>query len=150
MHGQSITTYCTLRRAPNTPREVVGIIFRHRRLVVLSFLATFAGVVIATVLFGMKYEAQTEILVKRQRPADLVTTEEVTNNSAVDDLARAREINTEVELLKSRTCCNKSSKRAFSTVQPRLFGVPGFHPGAPTIGIKRRRRPCAVSKRSFK
>ena len=70
MQGQSITTYYTLRRAPNTPREVVGIIFRHRRLVVLSFLATFAGVVIATVLFGMKYEAQTEILVKRQRPAD--------------------------------------------------------------------------------
>ena len=102
MQGQSITTYYTLRRAPNTPREVVGIIFRHRRLVVLSFLATFAGVVIATVLFGMKYEAQTEILVKRQRPADLVTTEEVTNNSAVDDLARAREINTEVELLKSK------------------------------------------------
>ncbi len=102
MGQQSITPYTGIPRAPSTLREVVGILFRHRRLLVVSFLATFAGVVFAIFLFGIKYEAQTEILVKHQRADDVVTAN--TNNGQMpqDDNAREREINTEVALLQSQ------------------------------------------------
>ena len=101
MDGNDITVYRASRRSPNTPREVFGIFFRHRRLVAVSFLATFGGVAIATLLFGIKYRAHTEILVKRERPAAVVSTNENSPEQPPDDQARAREINTEVELLNS-------------------------------------------------
>ena len=101
MEQQSITPYTGIQRAPNTLREVVGILFRHRRLVVISFLATLAGAVIAVLLFGIKYEAQTEILVKHQRANDVVSATTNSNQMRPDDLAREREINTEVALLES-------------------------------------------------
>ncbi len=101
MEGQSITTYRAPRRAPNTPREVAGILFRHRRLLAISFLATFAGVAVVTLLFGVKYKAHTEIIVKQQRPENVVSVDGNTGDPPKDDQARAREINTEVELLSS-------------------------------------------------
>jgi len=101
MEQQSITPYASVPRAPSTLREVAGILFRHRRLVVVAFLATLAGVVIAVFLFGIKYEAHTEILVKHQRADDVVSAETNSGQKAGDDLAREREINTEVALLQS-------------------------------------------------
>lgn len=103
MEQQSITPYSnnTVQRAPNTAREVAGILFRNRRVLVIGFLATFAGVVIAVVLFGTKYQAQTEILVKHQRGNDIVSSNSDTSQPASDDKAREREINTEVALLQS-------------------------------------------------
>jgi uncharacterized protein involved in exopolysaccharide biosynthesis len=103
MEQQSITPYTNnnVQRAPNTVREVAGILFRNKRVVLISFLATFAGVVIAVVLFGTKYQAQTEILVKHQRGDDIVSPNNNTGQPASDDNAREREIDTEVALLES-------------------------------------------------
>ncbi len=101
METQSMTRYRTEQRAPNTPREVAGILFRHRRLLAISFLATFAGVAIVTLLFGVRYKAHTEILVKQQRQETAVSADGNTEELSKDDQARAREINTEVELLSS-------------------------------------------------
>lgn len=105
MEQESITPYTNgpthVQRAPNTAREVLGIVFRNRRVVLFTFLATFVGVVAAVVLFGIKYEAQTEILVKHQRSDDVVSTGESSSRMGSDDHAREREINTEVALLQS-------------------------------------------------
>jgi len=105
MEQQSITPYANnpihVQRMPNTAREVFAILFRNRRVVLISFLATLGGVVIAVVLFGTKYQAQTEILVKHQRGDDVVSANNVVGQPATDDNAREREINTEVALLQS-------------------------------------------------
>jgi uncharacterized protein involved in exopolysaccharide biosynthesis len=105
MKPESITPYSHnplhVQRAPNTTREVLGILFRNRRVVLVSFLATFVGVVIAVVFFGIKYQAQTEILVKHQRGNNVVSTDEGQDRVESDDHAREREINTEVALLQS-------------------------------------------------
>lgn len=105
MEVQSITPYpkgpLHTQRAPNTTREVLGILFRNRRVVLVAFLATFAGVVLAVALFGIKYRAETEILVKHQRGDNVVSTDEGSDRLESDDHAREREINTEVALLQS-------------------------------------------------
>ena len=105
MEQESITPYTKslvhVQRAPNTAREVLGIVFRNRRVVLFTFLATFAGVVAAVVFFGIKYQAQTEILVKHQRGDDVVSANGTTSRIESDDHAREREINTEVALLQS-------------------------------------------------
>ena len=67
-----------------------------------TFLATFAGVVAAVLLFGIKYQAQTEILVKHQRGDDVVSTDTNSGRTQSDDHAREREINTEVAILQSQ------------------------------------------------
>jgi len=105
MEQQSISPYTKgpihVQRAPNTAREVLGIVFRNRRVVLFTFLATFAGVIAAVLLFGIKYQAQTEILVKHQRSDDVVSTRDVSSRTGGDDPARERQINTEVALLRS-------------------------------------------------
>jgi uncharacterized protein involved in exopolysaccharide biosynthesis len=105
MKPESIAPYSHnplhVQRAPNTTREVLGILFRNRRVVLVSFLATFVGVVIAVVFFGIKYQAQTEILVKHQRGDNVVSTDGGSDRVESDDHAREREINTEVALLQS-------------------------------------------------
>ena len=126
MDTQSITPYqksplLHTQRAPNTTREVLGILFRNRRIVLVAFLATFAGVVLAVMLFGIKYRAETEILVKHQRGENVVSTDEGSDRPDSDDHAREREINTEVALLQSsdlleqvvKECGLDSSSRHF-------------------------------------
>ncbi len=107
MEQQSIATYTNnnnnnVQRAPNTAREVLGILFRNRRVMLIAFVATFAGVVIAVVLFGIKYQAQTEILVKDQRGQDIISSNSKNSGQQTSsDNARERQINTEVALLRS-------------------------------------------------
>lgn len=111
MEQQSITPYTNVPRAPSTLREVVGILFRHRRLLVISFLATFAGIVLAIFLFGIKYEAHTEILVKHQRTDDVVSGQTSPSQMTNDDQAREREINTEMALLQSHDLLEQVVKK---------------------------------------
>lgn len=85
-------------RSP-TLRDILTPIFRQRRLVVISFLGILGGTLLWTLLSPKQYQAQMKLLVKRER---------------VDNgLARAsaevseEEINSEVELLKSRDLLEK-------------------------------------------
>ena len=61
MEPQGIAPYTKspiqVQRAPNTAREVLGIVFRNRRVVLFTFLATFVGVVAAGVDFDIAEEA---------------------------------------------------------------------------------------------
>ncbi|MGA7625022.1 MAG: Wzz/FepE/Etk N-terminal domain-containing protein [Candidatus Acidiferrales bacterium] len=87
-------------RSP-TLRDLLVIAFRHRRLMVLSFLGILLGTILAAVLQSNRYEAGTKILVKRERVDPIVTSEA----SALPQFAvgvTEEDLNSEVELLKSR------------------------------------------------
>lgn len=110
MEQQSITPYTGVQRAPNTAREVLGILFRNKRILLVTFVAIFAGVVLAVFLFGTKYQAQTEILVKHQRSDNVVSADASTQTRQSSDHARQREINTEIALLQSQDLLAKVVK----------------------------------------
>jgi uncharacterized protein involved in exopolysaccharide biosynthesis len=88
---------------PDSPtlRDLLTIVFRHRRLVVISFLGILSGAILAAVLQPNRYAAAMKILVNRERVDPVVTAEA----SALPQFVLAvteEEMNSEVELLKSR------------------------------------------------
>ena len=91
-------------RSP-TARDVLALIFRHRTLIGASFLAIFLGVVIGTWMLPMQYQASMKILVKRERVDPVVTP--VSNVQAAAGDVSLEDLNTEVELLKSRDLLEK-------------------------------------------
>jgi len=89
-----------------TLRDLLTIVFRHRRLVVISFLGILSGAILAAVLQPNRYAAGMKILVNRERVDPVVTAEA----SALPQFALAvteEEMNSEVELLKSRDLLEK-------------------------------------------
>jgi uncharacterized protein involved in exopolysaccharide biosynthesis len=84
-----------------TLRDVLTPLFRHRRLVILSFLGVFLGGIVAALFLTTKYEAHMEILVKRERVDPVVTSESSPQTLQPSLPVTEEEINSEVELLKS-------------------------------------------------
>lgn len=98
MEELNLSNYDGARIAPATMRDFVAIAFRRRRLMVLSFSGILLGAILAAVLQPDRYEAQMKILVKHERvdpaaPGLQLVTEE--------------QLNSEVELLKSRDLLEK-------------------------------------------
>ena len=92
-------------RSP-TARDLLAIAFRHRRLMVNAFLGVLCGSILVAVLQPKRYEAGMKILVKRERVDPVVTAEA----SALPQFALGvteEELNSEVELLKSRDLLEK-------------------------------------------
>ncbi|MGO8814061.1 MAG: GumC family protein [Terriglobia bacterium] len=89
------------RSSPNAVRDLFSVFFRNRRLVQITFLSTLCGAVAYVLLFGIKYESTTQILVKHRRADEVVSTDansrEETNST---DVPTEREINTEISLLR--------------------------------------------------
>jgi len=92
-------------RSP-TMRDLVAIMFRRRRLIALSFFGILLGAILAAVLQPNRYEAGTKILVKRER-VDPVVTSESSAQSQFPLGVTEEELNSEVELLKSRDMLEK-------------------------------------------
>jgi uncharacterized protein involved in exopolysaccharide biosynthesis len=89
-----------------TLRDLLAIAFRHRRLMMISFFGILLGAILVAVLQPHRYEAGMKILVKRERIDPVVTSEA----SAQPQFAREvteEELNSEVELLKSRDLLEK-------------------------------------------
>jgi len=87
-------------RAP-TLRDILAVIFRHRGLILASFLAIFLGVILGTWMLPKQYEASMKILVKRERVDPVVSPESNAQPPSAQDVTQ-EDINSEVELLKSR------------------------------------------------
>jgi uncharacterized protein involved in exopolysaccharide biosynthesis len=103
-------TFLTTRndRTPQVSlRDVLSPLFRWRRLFMLSLCAMLLGTILAAVLLPSQYEAQIEILVKRERLDPVVTTEATTQMTQPAPAVTEEEINSEVELLKSRDLLEK-------------------------------------------
>jgi uncharacterized protein involved in exopolysaccharide biosynthesis len=106
----SETTFLSTRsdRTPEVSlRDVLSPLFRRRRLFMLSLCGILLGTILAAVLLQSQYEAQMEILVKRERVDPVVTTEATTQMTQVAPAVTEEEINSEVELLKSRDLLEK-------------------------------------------
>jgi uncharacterized protein involved in exopolysaccharide biosynthesis len=96
-----------IRKAEPTLRDVLAPLFRRRRLLTLSFLGIFLGGILSAVVMPKQYEAHMKILVKRERIDPVVTTEATTQGSQSAPAVTEEEINSEVELLRSRDLLEK-------------------------------------------
>ena len=90
-----------------TLRDVLMPVFRHRRLLMLSFLIIFFGAVLCALFAPNEYAAHMKILVKRERMDPVVTTEATTQMMQTAPPVTEEEIHSEVELLRSRDLLEK-------------------------------------------
>lgn len=114
-----------------TLRDLLAIGFRHKRLMVLSFLGIFLGATLVAVLQPNRYQAEMRILVKRERVDPVVTADASASPQLAAEVTE-EELNSEVELLKSkdllestiRACglqnpTSSASSRVLTGIRPR-------------------------------
>ena len=82
-------------------RDVVAPVFRHRRLVTVSFLGIFLSSIVAAFLLPKQYQAEMEILVKRERVDPTLTSGKTTVIEPRSEVSE-EQVQSEVELLRSR------------------------------------------------
>jgi uncharacterized protein involved in exopolysaccharide biosynthesis len=99
MQETSLVVQPKQRILPSTTRELVTVGFRHRRLLLLSFVGFFLGALLLGLMWP-RYRAETKILVKRDR-IDPVVTSEAINPMLVSNQITEEELNSEVELITS-------------------------------------------------
>ena len=87
---------------PVTMRDVVAPVFRQRRLAMLIFFGIFLGAILGMLLLPRKYEAEMKILVNRDRVDAVVTPNADEMIAAPAPVVSEEDLNSEVELLKSR------------------------------------------------
>src|SRR5437016_723229 len=85
----------------STLRDLLAIVFRRQRIMLLSFGGILLGAILAAVLQPNRYQAGMKILVKRER-VDPVVTADAAALPQVSVGVTEEEVNSEVELLKSR------------------------------------------------
>jgi len=123
-----------------TLRDLVGMAFRRRRVIILAFAGLMAGSVLAIFILPQTYEAQMKILVQRERVDPVVSTEP--NVSASDRDLTLDEIASEVELFQSRDslertvedCALYESRNPWSlgAIKLRVMGALGAAPDKQT------------------
>lgn len=84
-----------------TPRGILSVLFRRRRLITLTFLGTAAGLLLAVLIMPNSYQAEVKFLVERQRIDPVITADPKDASAAVRGVTED-ELNSEVELLMSR------------------------------------------------
>ncbi len=84
-----------------TPRGILAILFRRRRLITLTFLGTAAGLLLAILIMPNSYQAEVKFLVERQRLDPVVSAEQKDGSAAARGVTQD-ELNSELELLMSR------------------------------------------------
>jgi len=89
-----------------TPRDLVTPLFRHRKLVALTFLMLMIGTLLGAILVSDNYEAEMKILVKHERVDEAVSPGRDSTFTNPGDVTE-EEINSEVELLNSRDLLEK-------------------------------------------
>jgi uncharacterized protein involved in exopolysaccharide biosynthesis len=81
-------------------RDVLTIVFRHKRVVVLSFLGILTGAVLAAVFRPTEYRASTQFLIERERLDPIISPGQSTPPGTRGEVTE-EELNSEVELIKS-------------------------------------------------
>jgi len=106
MDGQDFQSGAIGTERLPTLRDIATPLFRHPRLVVLTFLALVLGMVLGIILLPKDYEAKMKILVKRERVDAAVSPGRDAVMSNPGEVTE-EELNSEVELLKSRDLLEK-------------------------------------------
>jgi uncharacterized protein involved in exopolysaccharide biosynthesis len=89
------------------PRDVFGILRRHWRTMLLAFIATLSGAILAAVLLPNRYTAHMKILVRHERADQVVYPATETARTITQDAVTDEEIDSEIELLKSQDILEK-------------------------------------------
>lgn len=84
-----------------TLRDYVGVIFRHRNLVIKSFIASFIGATLIVVIFvANRYQAEMKVLVNKDRSDPVVTAGRPNEQTQqLTDTIAEQDVNTEVSIL---------------------------------------------------
>jgi uncharacterized protein involved in exopolysaccharide biosynthesis len=101
-------------------RDAASVWFRHKLLIVVTFLTIVAGTAVATFLMPNQYESRIKILVKNTRTDVPITPEQTTglNGSASDNEVSETLINSEIELLTSKDLLNQVAAETGLDKQP--------------------------------
>jgi len=89
-----------------TARDVAAVIFRQKKMLLVSFVVILLGIVLSGVLMP-KYQAQMKILVRRERVDPVITSQPNTLQLNREEVTEA-ELNSEVELLNSSDLLHKA------------------------------------------
>ena len=120
---------------PTAFRDLIEIVFRRRRLIVMSFSGLLAGGLLAILLLSPAYEAQMKILVERERVDPVISTEATVAQSDRD--LTADEVASEAELFQSRDSFEKvvvdnklydPAPRSFGALKLRVLTATGLAP----------------------
>lgn len=90
----------------HTLRDLVAVVFRHKRVMILCFLGIFVGALMSALVLPASYRAETKILVKKER-VDPVVSPQQTAPMIVKDAISEEELNSEVELMGSEDVLRK-------------------------------------------
>ena len=83
-----------------TVRDLVVVVFRHKRILSLCFGGMLLGTLLTVLLMPAEYKAQTKILVKRERVDPVVSSEQSTQLQVREDISE-EEVNSEIALMES-------------------------------------------------
>src|SRR5579862_767755 len=89
-----------------TLRDVAAVLFRHPRLLLISFVAILAAVLLSGVL-SPTYKSEMKFLVRRERVDPVVTSQLNAPSQMVQEEISESELNSEVELLNSQDLLRK-------------------------------------------
>lgn len=89
-----------------TSRDIAAVLFRHRRLLLISFIAILVAVLLSGVL-SPTYKAEMKILVRRERVDPVVTSQPNAPSQVFQEEISESELNSEVELLNSQDLLRK-------------------------------------------
>ena len=123
-----------------TLRDLVGMAFRRRRVIVLAFAGLMAGSILTILISAPTYEAEMKILVQRERVDPVVSTGPNVNES--DRNLTLDEITSEVELFQSRDSLEKTvvdcglyeprNPWSIGAIELRVLGALGLAPDKQT------------------
>lgn len=94
------------RPALPTSRDVLTMLFRQRRVLLIAFLLVLVGAALSRI-WVPKYESQMKILVRRQRTDVIVTSSANEPSQQFNDQVSEQDLNSEVELLNSKDLLRK-------------------------------------------
>jgi uncharacterized protein involved in exopolysaccharide biosynthesis len=109
-----------------TLRDVVAIVFRHTRVLVLCFGGVMLGTVLVAVLMPPNYRAETRILVKHERVDPVVSSEQSLPTQGRDEVTE-EQLNSEAALITSddvlrQTVLACSLQKSHKSLTAWLFG----------------------------
>jgi uncharacterized protein involved in exopolysaccharide biosynthesis len=103
--GPDSTDGDSTKPLPFSLRDIFHLVFKRKVQILLFFLAVVITVTIGTLLAEPTYQASTQILVKLGRESVFVPT--TGNTRPVIDSSREERINSEIEIIKSRSLAEK-------------------------------------------
>lgn len=105
MEGQEIVVHTNPAPLSLSVRDIVAMGFRRRRVALMCFVGVLLGTLIFAVL-SLKYRAETEVLVRRERVDPVVSADQATP-LVVNSEITEEEMNSEVELIRSQDVLEK-------------------------------------------